>query len=170
MKGKSSVEMPVYLRYPSWAIKGISVNVNGKRINPSNKPGSYISINRKWSNNDQVAVTFSMPMQLVPAPDDSTIAAVTYGPLVLAGPTGTEGMVPPAPFSDPNVHNDYYRYDFKVPASVTNTLGVSHEYIDIDIQPVSDEKLTFRAVKDGIILKPLYQIHHQRYIVYWKLN
>jgi DUF1680 family protein len=150
----------------NWKEKGISVSVNGKRINISNKPGSYISINRKWRNNDQVVATFSMPLQLVPIPGDSTIAAVTCGPIVMAGPSGTEKMVPPAPFSDPNVHNDYYRYDFKVPASVTKTLGVNPEQIDTEIQPVSDETLAFRSVLDGIILKPLYQIHHQRYVVY----
>ena len=45
-----------------------------------------------------------------------------YGPVVLAGDLGTEGMASPAPFSDPSVRNDYYTYDYKIPAGLNTTL------------------------------------------------
>lgn len=164
------VEMSLYLRYPSWSDKGISVTINGEKAKISDTTGSYITLNRKWNNNDRVEVSFSMSLKLYPTPDNPAIAALTYGPIVLAGPMGTDGMISPAPFSDPNIHNDYYKYDFKVPSTVTKTLKVSPEKIEADIQPVPGKRLIFKSVKDGIVLEPLYQIHRQRYVTYWELR
>ena len=159
----------LYLRYPTWAA-GVSVKVNGKKVRVTSKPGSYFTLNRTWHNGDKVEMSYQMELKLAPTTDNPDIAAVTYGPIVLAGPMGTEGMVSPAPFSDPNVHNDYYRYDFKVPDSIKKSLEVDPQNLEQVIQPVQGQNLTFKSVRDGIILKPLYQIHHQRYVVYWNIG
>lgn len=163
------VEMPLYLRYPAWSTKGMSVKVNGKNVKISGTPGSYITLTRKWNNGDRVEITYSMQLQVVPTPDKPEIAAITYGPIVLAGPSGTEGMLAPVPFSNPTVHNDYYRYDFKVPATLNKILKADPGNIGKDILPVLGVNLKFKSQKDEIILEPLYQIHRQRYVVYWNL-
>lgn len=84
-----------------------------------------------------------------------------YGPVVLAGDLGTEGMVAPAPFSDPAVRNDYYTYDYKIPAGLNTTLDPA------SVRRV--EGLRFETA-DGRRIEPLYDIHHRRYVVYWNLN
>lgn len=78
---------------------------------------------------------------------DTTRVAMMHGPIVMAGELGKEGMQSPAPFSDPAKYNDYYTYDYHVP-----------EYMKV----VS----IARAGKD-IKLSPMFDIHRQRYVVYW---
>lgn len=65
------------------------------------KPGSYIAITREWKDGDRIAATYPMQIELEATPDNPNKVALLYGPLVLAGERGTEGMQAPAPFSDP---------------------------------------------------------------------
>ena len=65
-----------------------------------------------------------MSLRLESVPGDPSKAAVLYGPVVLAGQLGTEGMVPPAPFSDPEKYNDYYTYDYHVPENMAAVLEI----------------------------------------------
>jgi DUF1680 family protein len=168
------VEMPLYLRYPSWASKGVSVKVNGKSIKISGMPGTYLTLARKWNNDDRIEISYPMSLKLFPTPDNPSIAAVTYGPIVLAGPMGTEGMVSPAPFSNPNVHNDYYNYNYNVPASLSNILNVKESAVEDWLKQVPGIPLTYKTVKTlsgkDYKLIPLYNLHHERYVVYWNLK
>jgi hypothetical protein len=47
-----------------------------------------------------------MQIALEATPDNPNKVALLYGPLVLAGERGTEGMQAPAPFSNPALYND----------------------------------------------------------------
>lgn len=164
------VTMPLYIRYPSWATSGAFIKVDGKILKVIQNPGSYITINRKWKNNDKIEITYPMLLRLVPSDNDS-IAAITYGPVVLAGAMGTVGMEKPAPFSNPKLYNDYYTYDYHVPADLVHQLKLDKKNISNDIKQVAGtQKLTFKTINEGIILQPLYNIHHQRYVVYWNLK
>lgn len=167
------VEMPLYLRYPAWATGGAAVSINGKIVKVHQKAGTFITLSRKWRNGDQIRVTWPMSLHLIPTPDDLSVAAVAYGPLVLAAAEGTRGIVPPAPFSDPEKNNDYYTYDYHIPAGIPDTLERRGSSITDWIKPVSGEPLRFQA-KDAkgqpVTLEPFYQIHRQRYVVYWHLT
>lgn len=57
----------------------------------------------------------SYVFSLEAAPDDTSRAALCYGPVVLAGELGTEGMQKPAPYSDSSKYNDYYTYNYHIP-------------------------------------------------------
>ena len=82
--------------------------------------------------------------------------ALFYGPILLAGRLGHVEH----PFSDPNKHNDYYTYDYQVPDSIKS--------VELkDVQPVPGQFAEF-VTSDGIRISPLYDIHHERYVVYWK--
>ena len=105
-----------------------------------------------------------MSLRLESVPGDPSKAAVLYGPVVLAGQLGTEGMVPPAPFSDPEKYNDYYTYDYHVPENIGTRLVISGSSLDKTLTQTGP--LEFRT-RGGIDLKPLYATHHLRYIVYW---
>ncbi|MCD8261059.1 MAG: hypothetical protein LUD15_05835 [Bacteroides sp.] len=90
-----------------------------------------------------------------------------YGPLVLAGELGSEGMEPPAPYSDPHVHNDYYTYDYRIPADLDTTLKIDPLKPEKSLRKEEGE-LAF-IMGSGIRLRPIHEIHRQRYVVYWDL-
>ena len=78
----------VRLRVPSWAAREMEVYVNGSRA-AAGRPGSYVAIDRTWSNGD--AIAFRLPAELrvmryagadqVPGYERY---AILYGPVLLA--------------------------------------------------------------------------------------
>ena len=164
---KKPVETTVYLRYPSWS-KKVTVKVNGKRVSVKQKPGSYIAVTRQWKDGDKIEANYPMEIQLETTPDNPQKGALIYGPLVLAGELGTEGMQSPAPFSNPELYNDYYTYDYHIPAGLNTTLQVDLKHPERCLQRTG-KSLEFRN-QQGTLLKPLYDLHRQRYVVYWDLR
>lgn len=161
------VQTTVYLRYPSWSGK-VAVRVNGKKIQVRQAPGSYIALTRLWRDGDRIEAVYPMQVQLETTPDNPQKGALLYGPLVLAGERGTEGMQSPAPFSDPRLYNDYYTYDYHIPADLKTTLPIDCKHPERALQRVGKE-LKF-TTQQGDVLRPLYDVHHQRYVVYWDLK
>ena len=78
--------LPCNVRIPYWA-DAASVTVNGVSFqsNQSLQPSSYAKIDRTWKNGDLVEVKLPMRLHLQAIPDDPTLVAIMYGPLVLAG-------------------------------------------------------------------------------------
>jgi uncharacterized protein len=165
----SALPMSVYLRFPSWATAGATVTVNGKNWPIKTSPGSYIVIHRTWKKGDQVKVNFPMTVTAIPANDNVKKVAFACGPIVLAGEMGTEGFIQPEPYSNPQLYNDYYTYNYHVPGGITQSLQVDVKHLNLAIQPVTSVPLTFKTNKEGIILRPLYDLHRERYVVYWDL-
>ena len=158
-------ETGIFLRYPSWS--GIpEITVNGRKIRIDGENGSFIRISRKWKAGDRISARFPMSLRLEYTPDNPHKAAVCYGPVVLAGQAGKDNMQAPAPFSNPDKYNDYYTYDYNIPESLDTSLPIDTGNPGLGLRKVSG--LTFES-KDGKILKPLYDTHHQRYIVYWDI-
>ena len=168
IQANSQVKMSMNLRYPAWA-KNVEVKVNGKKVSVKQKPSSYIVIDRTWNDGDKIEVNYPMSLHIAEANDNPDKFAVMYGPLVLAGTMGTEGMVAPAPYSDPDKHNDYYTYDYHVPANLKTGIELDKKKLDQYIQPSETEKLVFNVANTNIRLEPIHKIHHQRYVVYWDL-
>lgn len=167
VKTETSVKTTIYLRYPSWS-RGVTVNVNGKEVAVKQKPGSYIAITRLWKNGDRITANYPMKVSIETTPDNPQKGALIYGPLVLAGERGTEGMQAPAPESDPTLYNDYYTYDYHIPANLKTTIKVDVKHPERSIQRI-DKELKF-TTPQGDIIEPLYNIHRQRYVVYWDLE
>lgn len=153
----------ILLRYPGWSGKP-DVRVNGRRIRVSQDSCSYIRIVRKWKPGDRIVAEFPMSLRLEATCDNPDKAALLYGPVVLAGQLGTEGMEKPAPFSDPEKYNDYYTYDYNVPENIRTRLVIRDSSLDKTLTQTGP--LEFRT-HDGLLLRPLYDTHHLRYIVYW---
>ena len=160
------VAMTLYLRYPSWS-KDVKVRVNGKKVSVRQRPGSYIAIARTWKNGDCITAEYPMQMRIETTPDNADKGALVYGPVVLAGERGTDGMQSPAPDSNPALYNDYYTYDYHIPADLKTTLKVNLKRQVLGLQRVGKE-LKF-TTSDGDTIEPLYNIHRQRYVVYWDL-
>lgn len=156
------------LRYPSWS-RDVQVRVNGKRVKVRQQPGSYIAIEREWKDGDRIEATYPMHLTLEAAPDNPHRAALLYGPVVLAGALGTEGMLPPAPDSDPSKYNDYYTYDYHIPEGLPTGLKWDAGHPENCVQRISEDGLRFRTA-DGVTVLPLYDVHRQRYVVYWDIK
>ncbi|OIN57376.1 glycosyl hydrolase [Arsenicibacter rosenii] len=166
------VAMPLYLRYPSWATAGVTLTVNGKPVKVSQQPGSYIVLERTWKPGDQLELTCPMTLRRVPANDNPDVAAIAYGPVLLAGKAGTANMQGTAPFHDPADPYQYYGYDYTIPAGIPQVLPAQNTLEQI--KPVAGKPLTFETTPADsqirIELEPYYKVHRQRYIMYWTLK
>lgn len=166
VRAEQPVQTTVYLRYPSWSQK-VTVLVNGKKMPVRQKPGSYIAVTRQWKDGDRIEATYPMQVRIETTPDNPQKGALLYGPLVLAGERGTEGMQAPAPFSNPALYNDYYTYDYHIPAGLKTALPIDRKHPERTLERVG-KGLEFTTIQ-GDIIRPLYDVHHQRYVVYWDL-
>jgi uncharacterized protein len=176
---KSPTAFTLNVRIPYWA-ESASININGKPLHPSEKlaPSTYARIHRTWKNGDQVEVSLPMRLHLQPLPDDSNVAAIMYGPHVLAGELGTQNLEPARLYSeDKYLHGGF-------PAVAVPELAGNRNALDQWIKPVSApsstsarteiEPLTFRTVGAGhpedVTLSPFYRLFDQRYCVYWRFR
>jgi DUF1680 family protein len=158
---KSPAQLAIKLRIPYWA-QGGSVKVNGAFIPAFGSPSSYLSLNRVWKTGDKIELSLPMDLHIDSMPDNASVQAAMYGPLVLSGryePVTKEmtyGDYEPKPtdphkvaniIADPNQPTAWIEQDAKLPLTF-NTVGQS--------QPTT--------------LVPLYKIIHERYSVYWQVD
>ncbi len=77
-------EFVMYVRIPGWSAKNV-VKVNGQAIGGA-RPGSYLPIQRKWSQNDVIDLSFDMTPQMLKAnpavTEDRGRIAFQRGPVV----------------------------------------------------------------------------------------
>lgn len=86
------VRMNIRLRIPSWAASGVTVKVNGRALDASASPGSYLTLTRTWQSGDRIEMEMPMGLHVEKMPDQPTMQAVLYGPIVLAGDLGTRDL------------------------------------------------------------------------------
>jgi hypothetical protein len=158
--------LKILLRFPAWT-KGVTLKINGHAQDVKADPGSYITLDRTWQDGDTIEYTLPMSLHLHRAVDDANSVAVMYGPLVLAGDMGHDGVPPDDKVSD---NHEF----FKTPDPPVPALTGDSKNLDTWIKPVPGEPLTFQIMQDGlsapIQLKPLNEIHHDRYTVYWNFT
>jgi uncharacterized protein len=171
IQSKSPTEFGLNVRIPNWA-EGASVTINGKRWRPNEKlaPASYAKIERRWKNGDIVEVKLPMHLHLQPIPDDANLAAILYGPVVLAGELGTENLDPKRIYSEDKILHGGF------PAIAVPELAGDRNALGKWIQPAGakDKPLAFRTVGAGrpedVTLSPFYKLFDQRYCVYWRFH
>jgi DUF1680 family protein len=168
---KSLAHFSLNVRIPYWA-DNASVMINGKLFRPNEElaPSSYAKIDRTWKDGDHVEVKLPMRLHLQTIPDDPKLAAIMYGPLVLAGELGAENLDPKRIYSeDKFLHGGFS-------AMAVPELAGERKALDKWIQAVSakDKPLSFRTAGAGrpedVTLSPLYRLFNQRYCVYWRFR
>ena len=155
---KAPKQFILALRRPSWAGDGFAVKVNGQAVKALTKPGSYIELKRKWKSGDAVTVTLPKTLRLEPTPDNTRVAAILWGPLVLAGDLGPERE----------------RRGGRAGQAVNIPALVAAERPLTDwLKPVSGKPGNFRSDGVGreqdVDLMPFYRLHRRLYSVYWDL-
>src|SRR5262249_13123188 len=82
----------VRIRIPGWLRSSPTVKLNGKPLEASAAPGSYLTLRRSWKPGDRIELDLPMHLHTEAMPDDPGLQAYMYGPLVLAGDLGNEGL------------------------------------------------------------------------------
>ncbi len=158
---KNPTQMEINLRIPYWA-QGGSVKINGAMLPAFASPSSYLSLNRVWKSGDKIELSLPMGLHIDSMPDDEGVQSVMYGPLVLAGRFDAVSKEMLYGDYEPKASDQY-----KVPDIVADANRPTAW-----IEPDGKLPLTFRAVgqSQAITMVPLYQVIHERYAVYWKVN
>lgn len=159
------VDLALNIRVPYWATRGGTVKLNGETLPVFSSPSSYVTLKRVWKDNDRIEVSLPMSLHIAPIPDDHSLQAVMYGPLVLAGKLGSQGLTP---------ENTYPGYDTAPQGDAVPVPPITNPSKDPLgwVEPASDSPLSFKTVgqSQNAPLIPLFKLSGERYSVYWKVN
>ncbi len=150
--------MLLRVRVPHWIAPGAVVRVNGKPLEAVPSPGSYLTIARVWHDGDRVEMDVPMRLRIERMPDDPHMGAVMYGPLVLAGLLGRDGLT--ADLITGPMGPDVRKHPLSVPA-------LAADGKDLEQWMQRTAALTFRAREIEFV--PFNRVFDQRYGVYWQL-
>jgi uncharacterized protein len=111
-----------------------------------------------------------MRLHAAPLPDDETLQAVMYGPIVLAGRLGTAGLDAAnlrAPPTKPRTVPEYPAAPAPVPEILTRSADPASW-----VAPVAGRALEFVTLGQAqeLSLVPLYRIMDERFAVYWRVR
>jgi len=185
---QSPKELTLALRRPYWAGDGFSVKVNGEAVSEdvidpyrdvpeSGRPvagrggveqsGTYVELKRAWKTGDTVELILPKTLRLEPTPDNPQVAAIMWGPLVLAadlGPERERGRGRDVSYEPPTI-----------PVFVAAEQSVNQW-----VKSVPNEPGHFRITEVGrdslgadleieVNLVPFYRLHRRAYAVYFDL-
>jgi DUF1680 family protein len=166
--GSKAQKLNLRLRQPSWC-PAMTVSVNGRRKSTARQPGSYHSLERKFRSGDVIEVRLPMSLRVEPLPNAPEYAALMYGPIVLAGRMGTEGLKPGSQIIiNERESGNMLKADVKVPRW-TKPLGE----LVANTTRTNAEKLEFRTAGfeggASVELLPWFRLTHERYNLYWRV-
>jgi DUF1680 family protein len=162
--------MTLRVRVPGWSAALPAVTLNGREVRDAviSSPQSpsagvtgaadtistWVTVTRQWRQGDWLQVTFPMALRLTQTPDDPAVQSASYGPVVLAGLTGTRSA---AAGGDPRNPAD------QPPAALPPLDRAS-------IRQSATAPLTFTATTAGhpVTMIPVARVRHQPYTVYWR--
>ncbi|HEX7020282.1 MAG TPA: beta-L-arabinofuranosidase domain-containing protein [Gemmatimonadaceae bacterium] len=178
------VALTLHVRRPGWAGDGFIITVNGDRVNvptvanlrvggaggrdlgfdADRSPSSYVELTRTWKTGDVVELTLPKSVRLAPTPDDASVAAITWGPLVLAGDLGPRnerrGEGGPARIEPPVLAAsgesvEHWVVPSGARAGEFRISGVARRFSDPNASPTD------------VALTPFYRTHGRTYSVYF---
>jgi uncharacterized protein len=157
------------IRRPSWAGDGFKLRVNGANVEvpllPSLRagnaggrnvptddrlpdPSSYVELDRSWSSGDKIELVLPKSLRLEPTPDNNKVAAIMWGPLVLAGDLGPRRQRPAEQAPSP-------------------TLMAAGRPVSEWVRP-SARPGDFAA--SDLLLTPFYRTHGRTYTLYFDVS
>ena len=159
------VELTLRVRVPWWATSGGTLKLNGTLLGVFGGPSSYLTLTRTWKTGDRVELALPMNLSVHPMPDDPRVQAIMYGPLVLAGRLGAEGL------TKAMMYGEYRCYLEGLPAPAPDIVADDIAQASW-VEPVGGQPLTFQTVGQSrkVTLIPLNRLFDERYVVYWKVK
>lgn len=167
---KAPKKLAISIRCPGWLKAGaMKLSVNGTRGEVKVLPGSYAVLERTWKSGDRIEVEWPLALRTETLPRSKEWIAVLWGPVVLAGELGTAGL---EALDFRATHN--YVATQELPIETVPVFVGNAEDVPSRIRPVAGRHLAFRttglAEPADVTLAPLYEVHRQRYAVYWRLE
>jgi uncharacterized protein len=174
-------QLTIRLRVPGWLRSSPVVKLNGEQLEASATPGSYLTLTRAWKAGDRLEMDLPMHLHLETMLDDPQTQAFLYGPLVLAGDLGDDGLTE-AHIVGPNLRVGAAGVEQHgsplglvnrtppVPDIEIPTFRAAGPNPDSWIRP-ADQPRMFRTVgqKKNVTLVPLNRLFDRRYSVYWQM-
>nr|WP_144922185.1 glycoside hydrolase family 127 protein [Paenibacillus bovis] len=163
----SSAVKSVKVRVPYWVAGAVTVTLNGENIAVEAVDG-YITLSRTWNTGDSIAINFPMGLHTYEAKDDPNKVGILYGPVVLAGALGTKD------FPETDILDDHMKLDNHPLINVPDLVADKND-IASWITRVDEKALRFETAAVGqpgdvkVTLIPFYELHHQRYTIYWNI-
>jgi DUF1680 family protein len=166
--GKKRQKLKLRIRHPHWCEK-MTVLWNSKAPLTSEKPGTYFEIpGDRIQPGDRVVIRLPMTVRAEPLPNAPDHAALLYGPLVLAGRLGADGLAPGSQLivnerESGNMLNTavaiphWPRPISALPGALTRDEGTELSFTARGFEGV--EALKFAAY---------FRLTHERYNLYWR--
>lgn len=156
-----SAKAALNLRIPSWINGDAVVTINDEEPIYISESG-YYTIDRVWNTGDTITLKLPMGLHTYTARDSENKVAFMYGPVVLAGELGTDSF----PKSD--IVSDHTSLDSTTAINVPDLI-VKDKNPETFIEASDLSKLEFTISTNGIKLIPYFNLHHERYSLYWNL-
>ncbi|MBN2069684.1 MAG: glycoside hydrolase family 127 protein [Opitutales bacterium] len=170
---KEPATFKISIRHPQWvSAEGFQVWVNGEKQFINSDPQTYVSLTRRWQDGDRIEVKLPMALSVEKLPDGSPWVAFKYGPIVLVHPAGAddlEGLYADDSRMGHVAHGSLVPMD-KAPVLISEPEDLlSHISADEDSGPLHFllEDIVEPSTQDGLPLVPFYNLHGQRYQMYW---
>jgi DUF1680 family protein len=168
VNSSNPVKMPLRIRVPYWASRGGTAKLNGQALESFAEPGSYFALNRVWRDGDRVEVAMPMSLHAHPMPDDETLQAIMYGPLVLVGKLGTGGLTKETMRAEPTGVRQVPQYKSR-PVAAPEFKTKSQEP-GTWIERRSGLEFQTIGQAQNVALVPFYKLLDERYAVYWRVT
>lgn len=165
IKEKGHFKNTLKLRLPDWLKDKPTVLINNAQTSVNSADG-YLSINRKIEDNDIITLIVPRKLSIDYVVDEPHFGTIMYGPLVLAGELGKEGM------PEDRVSNNRALREAMPAKNIPMLVGNTD---NLENWIVQDKKQAMHFnVKNGgkqksVSLIPYFQMHHQRHTIYWKI-
>ncbi|HTT66640.1 MAG TPA: beta-L-arabinofuranosidase domain-containing protein [Gemmatimonadales bacterium] len=188
VRGARPARFALRVRVPAWT-RGGGAALNGRTLDGFAAPGGYFVVDRVWKDGDRLEVALPMGLHMHAMPDDPTVQAVMYGPLVLVGMLGTEGITDANRRAEPTRPGRVPEFTYQPPP--VPALRVRSDDPATWIERVSGgadgaasstrapsgragepQPLAFRTTGQAqdVTLAPFHSVLDQRYVVYWKVE
>jgi DUF1680 family protein len=171
VRAAKPTRMALRIRVPYWIGEGGWAKLNGRQLDAFAGPSSYLVVDRTWRDGDRLEARLPMRLHAHPMPDDSSVQAVMYGPLVLVGRMGTEGITPANRRAEPTKPRTVPEYKDPSPPPAPQ-IRASSDDVTSWVAPAAGKTLEFttRGQVQSMTLVPLYRLFDERYVVYWNVS
>src|SRR5262249_18401269 len=130
----------------------------------------YFVLDRTWRDGDSVELHLPMSLHVQPMPDDESLQAVLYGPLVLAGRLGTAGLTPATPRAGPTVPRKAPEHKAQPGPAPTFHPRAADPATWIEAVPGKTLEWRTKGQAQEVTLVPLAMLYDERYGVYWRVS
>jgi uncharacterized protein len=172
---KQPKQFAIKIRKPVWLKGGkFDVSINNEKTVMYDQDEPYITLSRVWKNGDQIKVELPMQTTLEYLPDHSSWASILHGPIVLAAISDSSNLT--GLWADStrmgHIANGPFYPINEAPIIVSDQKDFASKIETVDLKQLTFKMpgLIYPEKYKNIELRPFYEIHEARYIIYWPVT